>query len=310
METAESNRQNSYVPNPTNEENQNSSAKKYLKRLKGSLISLVRRGPESAIFIPKVSRGGNWLYEWLAADNIVAHTKKPAYILFAPGMEKWLEEFPYLKNITRHEKDMRFRAIRVIGHHQEVEMHFSADDFRRFITTYLSSKNFQSRIMKARQHIDKDTLVINVRRGDYYSNPEIKRNFGINTANYIQAAVEKSLKNKVFNKIFVVSDDLEWCSKNLSFLNDIASTRFERLGQSMFDDLAAISSSYHLILTNTTFGYWGGYIATYMNNCQVFVPNVHQQDLSEYYKSKPRPVQHLPEWVEVVPKSPSGSWFD
>lgn len=205
---------------------------------------------------------------------------------------------------------MRFRAFRIIGHHQEVEMHFSTDDFRRFITNSLLSKKFEARIKKARLHIGKDTLVINVRRGDYYSNPEINRNFGINTIDYIQTAVEHSLKNKIYTNIFVVSDDLEWCSKNLSFLNDIAYTQFERLGESIFDDLAAISSSYHLILTNTTFGYWGGYIATYMNNCQVFVPNVHQQDLSEYYRNKDRPVQHLPEWVQVTPRNPSASWFD
>ena len=44
----------------------------------------------------------------------------------------------------------------------------------------------------------------------------------------------------------------------------------------MFGDLAVLAAAHRLILTNTTFGYWGGYIADALNQAQVWVPSEHE----------------------------------
>ncbi len=103
-------------------------------------------------------------------------------------------------------------------------------------------------------------LVVNVRRGDYYSVPEHRAEFGMNQIGYVREAVERSLAdNGVPARFVVVSDDSEWCRRHLApMLAPIAAV--EVRDGDVAHDLATVVHAQRLVLPNSTFSYWGGYI--------------------------------------------------
>lgn len=279
------------------------SLKPLIRSAASPLFKVLRTRPEEVIMIPPIARGGNWLYEWMAADAYSRRRNHLIKVARAEGMEDWLDEFPLLEELTL-DKRVPFRWQRIVGHHQELHEHFTSYDFDSFVRSYiLSSESFMRRRKQLERYVSSDTLIINIRRGDYYSFPAIKEKFGIRTSEYVKQAIQRMDSENFFAQIIVTSDDLEWCTEHLSFLNNYAPTRFTKLGNSMFDDLAVLSLGSLFILTNTTFGYWGAYIADVLRPTTVLVPDVHERT-----NCVAVPHQHLPSWIQVP--SPEGSWLD
>lgn len=276
------------------------------RRNLAKILENVRTGPETLIVVPPIARGGNWLYEWLRADQISQENKALAFLTYREDMNPWLDEFPMLKNLTKDKNFVKFKTKRIIGAHQDIYKHFSEKELDNFIEKYLLSPSFVNRQENSKKYVTPETLVINVRRGDYYSNKTVHYDFGIHTIEYIKLSLHLALKNLTPSNIIVVSDDLNWCARNLKFLTRIAPTSFEKIGSGMFDDLATLSVAHHLILTNTTFGYWGAYIANRSENCFVYAPNIHQRGVN----SHPAPQQHKKNWIQVHPPENLDSWLE
>ncbi|MFW0110146.1 alpha-1,2-fucosyltransferase [Rothia sp. P13129] len=274
-------------------------------------ISVVRTGPEKVYLIPRIARGGNWLYEWMKAHAEHHETGNDVYVAQMPGMDVWLEEFPLLKDFTLDAQKIRFRSLREIGMHQRIREQFTEEQIQRFVhEVLLSSEHFQQKIAHAQKYVGEDTLVINVRRGDYYSHAHIHKNFGIDTVAYLREATQHMLKVHAPSNILVTSDDTQWCAEHLGFLEDIAPTQFEKIGYGMFGDFAALAVSRHIILTNTTFGYWGAYVATVRQNAQVWAPNVHELEQKIDHRTSQAPFQHLQSWTAVTPTDGYHSWLE
>lgn len=279
--------------------------KDHVRSLIAPFLTRVRVGPEKVLMIPQVARGGNWLYEWMKASAETAQTRQSVKVAERQGMTVWVNEFPDLAKITISPHNIRWRSKRDLGANFDIEGDFTPAERQEFIQkVLLSSPNFAQRRELARREFGHNSLVINIRRGDYYSHPIIHQDYGIDTVAYVKEAVSQCLKIYVPQQIVVVSDDLPWCAENLSFLQEIAPTTFDKFGNSMFDDLAVLSIAKYLILTNTTFGYWGGYIATLMEDATVWVPNIHER----HGLGVNHPVQHLTSWIPVYP--PKGSWLE
>ncbi|MDO4916765.1 MAG: alpha-1,2-fucosyltransferase [Rothia sp. (in: high G+C Gram-positive bacteria)] len=293
----------SYFENTKSGLNLERRLKPLVRRIAFPIVKILRTGPEEVIMIPPIARGGNWLYEWMAADIYSRRRNHIIKVTRAEGMAAWLNEFPLLEKLTL-DKHTPFRWQRIIGHHQELHEHFTSHDFESCVNTYiLSSESFMNRRRQLEKYVSPDTLIINIRRGDYYSFPVIQEKFGIRTAEYVQVAIQEISSQTNFSGIVVTSDDLEWCAHHLSFLNNYAPTLFTKLGDTMFDDLAILSLGSLFILTNTTFGYWGAYIAAVHQPTTVLVPDVHERT-----DSMAIPHQHLPSWIQIP--SPEGSWLD
>ena len=232
----------------------NSIRHKYLAKY----INLLRRGEKFILLSYPISRGGNWLYLWARAATLRHHGTDKASLLYGPGMEAWTEEFPKLTSITASSSEYTFFTRRRGYFPTDIENDISEEDLHFFIREYLlSSESFSKRLARMQNVVDENSLVINIRRGDYYSVPQINEVFGIDTVTYVEEALKKLQATVTPSKIIFVSDDLQWCEENLSHLNSVAPCIFEKQGSGMFDDLALVASAPYLILTNTTFGYWG-----------------------------------------------------
>lgn len=257
-------------------------------------INLLRRGEKFILLSYPIYRGGNWLYLWAYAATLRHRGTDKASLLYGPGMEAWTTEFPKLASITASSSEYTFFTRRSGYFPKDIEKDIGEEDLHFFVREYLlSSEAFSKRLARMQNLVDENSFVINIRRGDYYSVPQINEVFGIDTVTYVEQALKKLQETVTPSKIIFVSDDLQWCAENLSHLNSVAPCIFEKQGSGMFDDLALVASAPYLILTNTTFGYWGAYIGELLAQKLVLSPGIHQ------VIPESRPKMHRTHWVTV-----------
>ncbi len=208
-----------------------------------------------------LTRGGNYLYYWLwAHTNSLAGEK--SRVQHHDVIDEWLREFPLLDALTvRKSIFLNVFAQWVSGHKHEFDMDFDREALTGFCREVVaSSARFQHRLSVLRQQIDDGTCVLNVRRGDYYANPDLTPIYGIDIRKHVRESFEiLESEGRTVSKVLFVSDDVAWCVENLAELvpaeHGVIDDR-----RSMFDDLAALATAPQLILANSTFSFWGAFI--------------------------------------------------
>lgn len=240
-----------------------------VERATTPIIDRMRRGDRTVIMTPQAGlRFGNWLYLWLDAHQRRADGE-PTLVLRAPGMEPWLHAFPSLSTLTVSPEEMRFHDRREwdeTSWNQRFGTDFSRESLHAFIGDALAPSLIS-------QDTDTDTVVVNVRRGDYYSSPGLRERYGFDQQGYLRAALQVVGRAE---RALVVSDDIEWCRANLDGLirETVVFTDYAQPGP--VENFRAVATARTLIGTNSTFSYWGGYIADMLHNDAVIVmPRFH-----------------------------------
>lgn len=177
-------------------------------------------------------------------------------------MTEWLEEFPLLRPLTIEEREIGRLDARAFATRFIFDLDFDRRDNDVFCRALVaSSERFRERLDRVAEVLGPDTCVINVRRGDYYSVPAFARRFGIDIPHHVQEALALvEAAGRSTEDLLVVSDDIAWCRKELGGLVP-GRMRADPARSSMFDDLAVLASARTLVLANSTFSYWGSYIA-------------------------------------------------
>jgi len=221
-------------------------------------LDAIRRGREIA-WCPDWMNLGNLLYigTWAFESRADGTDRR---ILLQPSKEKPLSIFPELRRRFFIERsEVRFTDRRVMPWSGPAAP--EPDRYEHpLLTPYIEKVLLPgSPLVAVPQDIGDRTMVVNVRRGDYFSVPQHRAAFAIDTAAYTLEAVRISLADHGEpSEIAVVSDDVAWCREHLSALSDHAATRF-RDGNAA-EDMSALVHARRLVLPNSTFSYWGGYI--------------------------------------------------
>lgn len=224
------------------------------------VVATVRRADPPVIWGAEPMNGGNFLYLWATAWARRREKGRPWLVRYKPKMEPWLTEFPALRDLTVREEDVSFRQERTVEWGQQTYQDWFFRDLLDFARErLLTSSGFQARL----KQVDRGAVVVNVRRGDYYSDPVHRANFGFDVAGYVWAAVARVPRDEA-GRIILVSDDVDWCRENLGFLSAWGEVGTIPGEHDMFNDLAQLAGGRHLVLANSTFSYWGGYLASAM----------------------------------------------
>jgi hypothetical protein len=102
-----------------------------------------------------------------------------------------------------------------------------------------------------------DSVALHVRRGDYVSNPIFAKRYRLMGLEYYSRALDWMRSELGSINVFVFSDDPKWCAEHLSRLGS-----FEfGSGRSDMEDFKLLSGSSHQIMSNSTFAWWGAYLA-------------------------------------------------
>ncbi|APF40446.1 alpha-1,2-fucosyltransferase [Neomicrococcus aestuarii] len=243
--------------------------------LSAPVLSLLRRGENGVIWSADGKRGGNYLYVWMRADRNLSKGKRTPF-LYRKNMEDWLIEFPALRDLTIEPQHVAFWMPRFSEWPISYGVDFSEEDLAAFIEKrLLASSTFSRRVAEASKNVDSGALTINVRRGDYYS-PEFEDTYGMDIRAYVSDALA-SFDN--ITSIRVISDDLSWCKDNLDVIPKSIPKHFGGVVPGPFGDLATLAVSRNLILPNSTFSYWGGFLSDYLSQRtnRVVVPQIHER---------------------------------
>ncbi|MCA9346914.1 alpha-1,2-fucosyltransferase [Candidatus Saccharibacteria bacterium] len=99
---------------------------------------------------------------------------------------------------------------------------------------------------------------LHVRRGDYVTNKNANEHHGTKTVDYYSLALQSLQKDVVDFKLFVFSDDIEWCKANLSRIHpNILFVDDERPG---YIDMHLMKQCSHNIIANSSFSWWAAWL--------------------------------------------------
>jgi hypothetical protein len=134
-------------------------------------------------------------------------------------------------------------------------------------------------------YLDRTLVSIHIRRTDYLVYTHIHEKCGL--LYYNQAIKILDTPNTQF---IVVSDDIEWCKKNLNISNVVFS-------HGSYDfDLCIQSRCEHHIISNSTFSWWGAWLGTNINK-KVIAP---QYWFTENYNKTSPDYDIIPEnWIKL-----------
>ena len=103
-----------------------------------------------------------------------------------------------------------------------------------------------------------ESVGIHVRRGDYAEYPD---QFPMCTSAFYAAALKIIQKAHSKIRCFVFSDDLDWCKKNLAFIDSVEFVE-NKVNTEAYIDMMLMSRCKHNIMANSTFSWW----AAWLNN--------------------------------------------
>lgn len=237
------------------------------RRLRTVALDRLRRGDRTVTMTPPMGlRFGNWLYLWLHAHAETA-AGRPSLVLEAPSMTEWLDAFPALRELTVSPDDLRFHDRRVWDDrswNQRFGEEFTRDELQGFIRHALAPRVPPD---------ESDTVVVNVRRGDYYSQDHLRERYAFDQVGYLSEALGRIGPAA---RVRLVSDDPEWCRENLDGLLRSHAREVVYEPRGAVGNFLAVASSRRLIGTNSTFSYWGGYIADVLHaDARIVMPRFH-----------------------------------
>ncbi len=152
----------------------------------------------------------------------------------------------------------------------DIELHgfYQAHQYFDTIRGELVNKYFKFKdevIEQAQKYgITDDSLGISVRRGDYI---QLQHNHCVLSKKFYQDALGKV---KDIDKVFFFSDDIPWCKENC-FCSEEDSDMVNFIQDDKWVQLYMMTQMKRLILSNSTFAWWGGYLNT--KAIQVIIPD-------------------------------------
>lgn len=105
-----------------------------------------------------------------------------------------------------------------------------------------------------------NSVALHVRRGDYVSLGSAASFHGALPPSYYEAALTRVNEHVGGRRVFVFSDDPEWCRMNLP-LDDRATFVTHNAGPDAWQDLVLMSRCRHHVIANSSFSWWGAWLA-------------------------------------------------
>lgn len=239
--------------------------KKVIRRNLKSIFALaIGKKQKHVIEIPAQLRFGNLLYFYLHC-YIMRRQNKLVYILHTKTMDYWLEYFPRLQEFILYANDFKFydNLDYFSSYYQNFGVDFKTQELNDFIHNYILPDLF----FKYANY--EERTVINIRRGDFYSSKQKSPS----EFNQVQFVKKVLINHSIIRDlpIYIISDDIAWCKKNLSFFGDL----FHFISDNEpYQDFISICTAKNLVVTNSTFSYWGGYISKAINEKNVVIAPV------------------------------------
>lgn len=107
-----------------------------------------------------------------------------------------------------------------------------------------------------------NTVSMHVRRGDYVHNAYFNKLIGAQPLGYYLSALELiRSKNTAIDRVYVFSDDVEWCRSNIPDDDKITLITNDLVESDQHTHLYLMQQCKHHIISNSTYSWWGAWLA-------------------------------------------------
>ena len=224
---------------------------------------------------------GNQLFQFATATNLAL--EKSWHVIFVEANKIWKSRIDFMgleikvpyevkrdgKNLTftkvKHnklckfhnyfEENFTFSPLNMEGNHFQLHGYFQSEKY--FIENKTVIRNFISNALNSEYPIFEKANIIQIRMGDMARNPKIRNVHGIISDNYLIKALSIfSIESKEWVQI---SDDHERISVELPIYNTLKIHQHK--SESDLRDLQLLSRARNLIISNSTFGWWGAWLS-------------------------------------------------
>ncbi len=118
-----------------------------------------------------------------------------------------------------------------------------------------------------------DSICLNVRRGDFVTSPLYSNTLGALTADYYIKAIEYFEGRVTRPKVFVFSDDMDWCKNNLKLKMPVCFVGHEHAGEKFGNYLQLMKNCNHFVIPNSSFGWWGAWLSKHQDKIVIAPKN-------------------------------------
>jgi Glycosyl transferase family 11 len=120
--------------------------------------------------------------------------------------------------------------------------------------------------------INENSVALHVRRGDYLNKAITAGHHPVCSVEYYDMAIHEVI-NKVSEPIFYIfSDDVDWAMQNLKLPADTVYVN-HNTGAASFEDMRLMSHCKHHIIANSSFSWWGAWLAKHANQIVIAPKN-------------------------------------
>lgn len=105
-----------------------------------------------------------------------------------------------------------------------------------------------------------NSVCLHVRRGDYVSNPTTSSFHGVCSLGYYETALQMIRERNSIDKIFVFSDDVEWCRANFPQSEALIVVGDAHSGHRSSVHLWLMSLCKHFVIANSSFSWWAAWL--------------------------------------------------
>ncbi len=136
------------------------------------------------------------------------------------------------------------------------------EQFRHAVSMSLETLRIRDRMLNS------SSIAIHLRRGDYITTkPMAARNLSLD---YYRECVISQLERRPESEVYVFSNDIPWCSENLDIPCPVHFVEHTN-NATANEDLCLMSAAECLVVANSTFSWWGAYLAERQDRT-VFAP--------------------------------------
>lgn len=166
-------------------------------------------------------------------------------------INKLVNKFIYFEKHSCKYSKINYNKFKYYSGYFQSEKYFSK--YRNILLDELKLKKPINPNVLSHISNTQNSVAIHIRRGDYFNKNNILH-YNTFTIDYYYEAINlisTKLKNPFF---FIFSDDIKWCKQNLkiNYLHKFMNISNPEV------DLILISKCEHQILSNSTYGWWGG----------------------------------------------------
>jgi|SRR3989344_3883710 len=164
------------------------------------------------------------------------------------------------------EKSFQFdKSILSIGDNAYLDGYWQSqkyfEGFEEIIRKDLTLKNSPAENIQnlAKEIENINSLCIHVRRSDYVGN----KNHEVVDKEYYRRGIEYIKNRAQVDKIYVFSDDIDWCRNNLVFQFPVMFVEESYAGMHGEEHMYLMSRCKNFILANSSFSWWGAWLSDY-----------------------------------------------